>query len=300
MMATPKTPGLRGTLRHNEPMSRHTTWRVGGPAKQFFSPIDTDDLVVFLSTVPAADPLLWLGLGSNLLVRDGGFPGAVIATHTALSAIERCADGSVRVEAGVPCAKVARFCAAHNLVGVEFLAGIPGTMGGALAMNAGAWGSETWQWVERVETIDRLGARHLRRSEEFVVGYREVKGRPAEWFLAAWLRIPSGDGQAALARIKSLLEKRNATQPMGSANCGSVFRNPEGDYAGRLIEQCGLKGYCIGGACVSEKHANFIINAGAASAADVENLIVHVQKQVLEKTGTWLQPEAHIVGVSAK
>lgn len=298
MMAAQQSSMLRGTLRRNEPLSRHTTWRVGGPAKQFYTPADLDDLAAFLRQLPPDEPVMWLGLGSNILVRDGGFKGTVIATHSALSVLKLEEDGTVRVEAGVPCAKVARFCAAHQLSGVEFLAGIPGTMGGALAMNAGAFGGETWAWVDRVETIDVRGVRRVRKPSEFRVGYREVVGHPGEWFVAAWLRVPAGDGEAGLLRIKALLERRNATQPMGSANCGSVFRNPEGDYAGRLIEHCGLKGYCIGAACVSEKHANFIINAGSARAADIESLIVFVQKKVLERTGIWLQPEAHIVGES--
>ncbi len=298
MMAAQQSSMLRGTLRRNEPLSRHTTWRVGGPARQFYTPADLDDLAEFLRQLPPDEPVMWLGLGSNILVRDGGFKGTVIATHSALSVLKLEEDGTVRVEAGVPCAKVARFCAAHQRSGVEFLAGIPGTMGGALAMNAGAFGGETWAWVERVETIDAGGVRRVRAPNEFRVGYREVIGHPGEWFVGAWLRVPAGDGEAGLLRIKALLERRNATQPTGSANCGSVFRNPEGDYAGRLIEQCGLKGYCIGAACVSEKHANFIINAGSARAADIESLIVFVQKKVLERTGIWLQPEAHIVGES--
>lgn len=298
MMVARQTPTWRGVLRRNEPLSRHTTWRVGGPAAQFYTPADADDLAEFLRQLPRTEPVLWLGLGSNLLVRDGGFKGTVISTHGALSVLERGADGTVHVEAGVPCAKVARYCTAQYLSGVEFLAGIPGTMGGALAMNAGAFGSETWEWVDRVETIDARGERRLRKPDAFQVGYREVIGHPGEWFIGAWLRANEGGGEQGLMRIKTLLERRNATQPMGSANCGSVFRNPEGDYAGRLIEECGLKGHCIGGACVSEKHANFIINAGSARAADIENLILFVQKKVLEKTGVWLQPEAHVVGES--
>lgn len=296
MMAAARTDSLRGVLLRNEPMSRHTTWRVGGLADQYFTPADVDDLVLFLQQLSADEPLLWLGLGSNLLVRDGGIRGTVIATHSALSTIERASDECVRVQAGVPCAKVARYCASQNLVGAEFFAGIPGTVGGALAMNAGAFGGETWPIVDRVETIDRRGERRIRTPAQFEVGYRSVRGPEHEWFVGAWLGLTPGDGEQGLAKIKSMLERRNNTQPIGSANCGSVFRNPDGDFAGRLVEQSGLKGQCVGGACVSQKHANFIVNAGGATAADIEQLMTMVQQTVFENTGILLHPEAHIVG----
>ncbi|HHJ80041.1 MAG TPA: UDP-N-acetylmuramate dehydrogenase, partial [Candidatus Tenderia electrophaga] len=259
---------LRGNLKLNEPMARHTSWRVGGPAERYFEPADLDDLAEFLAQKDKDEPVMWLGLGSNLLVRDGGIRGTVIITSGLLNEIELLDEGLVRAEAGVACAKVARFCGRQQLVGVEFLAGIPGTMGGALAMNAGAFGGETWQHVVAVETIDCHGQRHLRQPAEFAISYRHVKGVADEWFVAAHLRLHCGDSDTATARIKELLEIRNASQPIGQPSCGSVFRNPDGDYAARLIEASGLKGCCIGGACVSEKHANFIINSGNATAAD--------------------------------
>lgn len=289
----------RGTLKRNEPMARHTTWRVGGPAERYFEPADLDDLAVFLAQLPEAEPLTWVGLGSNLLVRDGGIRGTVIMTSGLLKEIELLDAGLVRAEAGVACAKVARFCARQHLTGAEFLAGIPGTMGGALAMNAGAFGGETWQRVVAVETLDRQGRRHLRRPEEFQVSYRRVIGVAGEWFVAAHLRLRRGDTETGTARIKALLERRSATQPIGLPSCGSVFRNPPGDHAARLIEACGLKGHCIGGACVSEKHANFIINTGAATAADVEALIDHVAARVEQQHGVALVREVHIIGEAA-
>ncbi len=295
MMAA-QQPQLRGCLLENEPMARHTTWRVGGPAERYYQPADLDDLMVFLAQLPAAEPLFWLGLGSNLLVRDGGIRGTVVITSGLLNEIALQSDGRVRVEAGVACAKVARFCARQGLVGAEFLAGIPGTMGGALAMNAGAFGGETWPLVAAVETLDRRGRLRVRTAEDFEVGYRSVSGPQGEWFVAAHLNLMAGDVEASSAHIRSLLDRRNQSQPIGQPSCGSVFRNPTGDYAARLIEACGLKGVCIGGACVSEKHANFIINTGSATAAEIEALIEHVRATVLAQHGVALVHEVHIVG----
>jgi UDP-N-acetylmuramate dehydrogenase len=293
MMAAIST---NGELRYNEPLSHHTTWRVGGPARCFYKPADSADLVLFLQNLPADEPLLWLGLGSNLLVRDGGFDGTVIATQGALNGLELQQDELLRVESGVACARVARFAARNGLCGAEFLAGIPGTMGGALAMNAGAFGAEIWDRVKAVETIDRRGNVRIREPADFEIGYRQVERPQGEWFLAALLKLQPGDGDAALQEIQLLLEKRALTQPVGLPSCGSVFRNPTGDYAARLIEAAGLKDFHIGGACVSKKHANFIINTGAATAAEIEELINTVRDRVEEASGIRLQTEVHIVG----
>ncbi len=295
MMAAQNSP-LRGTLKLNEPMSRHTSWRVGGPAERYYEPADLEDLQNFLAQLPADEPLMWLGLGSNLLVRDGGIRGTVIATAGLLNKLSLSGEGLVRAEAGVACAKVARFCVRQGLVGAEFLAGIPGTIGGALTMNAGAFGGETWAHVFAVETLSKSGRLRRRQAAEFEVAYRHVEGPEDEFFVAAHLQLESGDAEAASARIKRLLEQRAATQPVGKPSCGSVFRNPEGDYAARLIEACGLKGRCIGAACVSEKHANFIINTGGATAADIEALMGVVVDRVEEHFSRRLQTEVHIVG----
>ena len=296
MMAARETGGLRGELRHNEPMSRHTSWRVGGPARVWYRPADLDDLCVFLSDVPHDEDIVWLGLGSNLLVRDGGVAGAVISTLGVLGEMSLLDDTTLRVEAGVTCAKVARFGASHGLTGGEFLAGIPGTIGGALAMNAGAFGGETWNSVVAVETVDRHGALRVRDAEDFRVGYRHVEVPDGEWFVAANFRLVPGEADQSRNRIKELLAQRGATQPTQMPSCGSVFRNPPGDHAARLIEACGLKGYCIGNACVSEKHANFIVNTGGARAADIEALITHVRCQVEQQQGVRLLPEVRVVG----
>ena len=292
---------LRGELRFNEPMARHVTWRAGGAAARAYVPADLDDLAAFLRATRIDEPLLFVGLGSNLLVRDGGFAGTVVFLHAVLGRLT-FADGLVYAEAGVAGPKLARFAANRGLAGAEFLAGIPGTVGGALAMNAGCYGGETWAIVERVLMLDRHGNLHERRAEDFEIGYRHVGLRAAsdEVFAAAWFRLPAGDGAASRERIRALLEKRIASQPLQLPNAGSVFRNPPDDHAARLIEAAGLKGMQIGGARVSERHANFIVNAERrATAADIEALIGKVQESVRTKFGVELVREVRIVGESA-
>jgi len=296
MMTALQPRPLRGNLLLNEPMARHTTWRVGGPADRYYQPADIADLAVFLQQLPEDEPLCWIGLGSNLLVRDGGIRGTVIATSGLLNVIERLDANRVRVESGVACAKVARFCAREGLAGAEFLSGIPGTMGGALAMNAGCFGGETWRLVESVETLDHRGLLHKRDASEYKVAYRHVSGPVNEWFVATCLKLECGDPRELQTRNKTLLERRGSTQPTQLPNAGSVFRNPEGDHAARLIETAGLKGLRIGGACVSEKHANFIVNEANASATDIETLMELVQQEVEQVHGVRLQPEVHIIG----
>lgn len=286
----------RGELLRDEPMAWHTTWRVGGPADRVYIPADLADLAQFLKTLPAAEPLHWIGLGSNLLVRDGGLRGTVVLTSGALSGLDLQPDGTVRAEAGVASAKVARFCVETGLVGAEFLAGIPGTFGGALAMNAGAFGGETWKIVDAVETMDRHGEIRVRRPEEFSIGYRSVKGQPGEWFVAGVLRLVPGDRGEGRTLIKTLLSRRGRAQPTQLPNAGSVFKNPPGDYAGRLIEASGMKGVCEGGACVSELHANFIVNTGKATATDIERLIARVQAAVEQQHGVHLETEVRVIG----
>jgi UDP-N-acetylmuramate dehydrogenase len=321
---------LRGELRRNEPMARHTSWRAGGCADRAYLPSDLDDLRAFLASLPQHEPVYLVGLGSNLLVRDGGVRGTVIFTHRVLNQIRvepedtgGAEDHGVRTEvaredhltphasrltifaeAGVPSPKVARFAAMHKLGGAEFMAGIPGTVGGALAMNAGCYGGETWRHVAKIELAQRDGSFAILEPKDFAIAYRSVLradgGSIDGVFTAAWFRFPHGDSIGARARIKELLSKRIATQPLNLPNAGSVFRNPEGDHAARLIESCGLKGHAIGGASVSEKHANFIVNPnGTAKASDIEALIAHVRDVVADKTGVVLEPEVRIIGVAA-
>lgn len=295
MMAAYKTDQLRGELLHDEPMSRHTSWRIGGTADEFYTPADSQDLSVYLQQLDKTVSVMFLGLGSNLLVRDAGIRGAVISLKGSLSEIELTAEG-VEAGAGVSCAKLSRFCHRNNLLGGEFFAGIPGLLGGALAMNAGAFGGETWPVTESVQTINRDGVIRKRTATDYQIRYRHVSGVENEWFISARLKLKPGDGKQAALQVKSLLEKRSQTQPTGVPSCGSVFVNPSGDYAARLIESSGLKGYRIGGAVVSEKHANFIINEGDAKAADVEALIKHIQLTVKQQQGVDLHTEVKIIG----
>jgi UDP-N-acetylmuramate dehydrogenase len=292
---------LHGTLRRDVDMRRHTSWRAGGRVERMYQPADLDDLAAFLRALPADEPLLAVGLGSNLLVRDGGLRGTVLLLHGALGELRIEADGLLYAQAGVPGAKLARFAALHDLSGAEFFAGIPGTVGGMLAMNAGCYSSETWDVTTRAQVITRKGEVLERTAQDYDIAYRHValRAKQKEWFVGAWFKFSAGDGDASREKIKALLSKRITSQPLNLPNAGSVFRNPPGDYAARLIESCGLKGRQLGGAQVSLKHANFIVNVGDATAADIENLINEVQMTVEKKTGISLHPEVRIVGEAA-
>jgi len=304
-------PVLRGHFLYNEPMKKHVSWRAGGAAQRVYLPADLEDLTWLVRSIPAHEAVHMVGLGSNLLVRDGGVTGVVILLHGVLKklAIESRTHGLppapegiesalIYAQAGVAAPKLARFAANHDLVGGEFWAGIPGTVGGAIAMNAGCYGSETWDKLVQVQTLDREGHLNERLADEYVTGYRHValKHAQQEWFIGGWFRLARGDGAASRETIKELLKKRIASQPLNLPNAGSVFRNPPGDYAARLIESCGLKGYRVGGAQVSEKHANFIVNRGDATAADIERLIEHVEELVEARTNVRLIREVRIIG----
>ena len=291
---------MRGELRLNEPMSKHVSWRAGGVAKQFYKPADLADLQFFLPSLALDEAILFVGLGSNLLVRDGGFDGTVILVAPALSglAIDQASPTIVTAGAGVASPHVAKFAAKNHLAAAEWLAGVPGTVGGALAMNAGCYGTETWDQIESAVTIDRAGALHTRTKIDFDIGYRHVAAlnHGEEWFVSARFCFVPGDAITAQARIKDLLARRMASQPLDRPNAGSTFRNPPNDHAARLIESCGLKGFTIGGAQVSTRHANFIINLGHAIAADIESTITHMQNTVRAQTGVELVREVKIVG----
>ena len=295
MNALSLPPDLDARVKRNEPMSKHTSWHVGGPADLFFSPLDVTDVSAFLQSLEPDTQVMWVGLGSNLLVRDGGIRGAVIETHGIFDELARRSDNDVWCGSGVACAKLAKQCIKWGLGPAEFFAGIPGTLGGALAMNAGAFGGETWRHVVSVAVIDRNGVRRERPASDYTIGYRHVAGPKDEWFLGALLRFEARPG-VSNEDIKQLLARRKATQPIQEWSCGSVFTNPPGDHAARLIEACGLKGFRIGGARVSEMHANFIVNDGTATAADIEQLIRHVQQTVEQKHGVRLNTEVRIVG----
>ncbi len=285
-------------VRISESMTRHTSWRVGGPADLLCVPRDLDELREFLAALDPQLPIYWVGLGSNLLVRDAGIRGAVVITRKVFNSFDLLDDGAVRVGAGVACTQLARRARISGLGGAEFFAGIPGTVGGALAMNAGAFGSETWDFVDEVYCINRAGDMKTRRPDDYSIDYREVNGPKNEWFCGAQFRFGPRDTANDQA-MTEMLERRKSTQPLGLPSCGSVFRNPAGDHAARLIEANNLKGTQIGGAEVSPKHANFIINTGAASADDIERLIDFVQRAVKTRAGVELRHEVRMVGERA-
>lgn len=291
--------GLTGQILRHEKMAKYTSWRVGGAAEKMFFPSDKTDLELFIAGLSRHENVFWLGLGSNLLIRDGGLEGIVINTRSKVKKMHLLDETRLYVECGVPCAHIARFCAENNLSGAEFFAGIPGTMGGALKMNAGAFGSETWDLVKQVE-VQLAGEKSAKKeANEFEISYRSVNGIDDACFLSAILKLDVAKDQKGQSRIKELLAKRNATQPTNLPSCGSVFRNPENDYAARLIEASDLKGYKIGGAEVSTKHANFIVNTGSATAKDIEQLISFVRDEVYKQQGTQLQTEVCILGKAA-
>jgi len=308
---------LRGELRHGESMARHVSWRAGGVVESAYFPADLADLQDFLRSLPASEPVVMVGLGSNLLVRDGGLPGTAIFTHRALRELNTApdADGlTIYAQAGVAAPKVARYAARHGLAGAEFLAGIPGTVGGALAMNAGCYGGDTWGLVTAVTTVDRSGRLRSRPLSDYQARYRYVQLCPAdgpaadlavpsasrdEWFVAATFHLRRGDPAKSRALIRDLLERRIRSQPLDQPNAGSVFRNPPGAHAARLIEDCGLKGSMVGGAMISPKHANFIVNLGHARAVDIETLIELARASVYQKFGVLLQREVLILGDEA-
>ena len=286
---------LRGKLRQDEPMARHTSWRLGGPADGYYVPADLPDLQNFLAQLAPTTDVLWVGLGSNLLIRDGGFRGQVIAPLNALKQIELQLDGDLYAECGSSCARLAKFCQKKGLTGADFFAGIPGTVGGALAMNAGAFGGETWTAVQQLIMIDRQGNLRQRQADEFQVDYRHVSMPQTEWFAAALFRFePRAAGEES--NIRQLLRQRNASQPIGEPSCGSVFKNPPGQHAAQLIEAAGLKGHRLGSARVSEKHANFIISDTDTLAADVEMLIDYIRDRVAQQFDVQLESEVRIVG----
>lgn len=285
-----------GQLLENVPLARYTSWRVGGLVDRLYIPNGLDELTTFLSDVSVDEPITFIGLGSNLLVRDGGVRGTVVVMHQALRTIKVEAD-YIYAEAGVTCGKLAKFSASNSQTGAEFMAGIPGTIGGALAMNAGCYGGVTWDIVHQVLMINRYGNLQMRKADAFEIAYRHVT-LPVidEWFVGAWFKLVEGSSQESTDKIKTLLAKRLESQPLSYPSGGSTFRNPEGDYAARLIEASGLKGFQIGGAQVSPKHANFIVNVGGCTAQDIESLIEYMKKVVFEQQNVMLQQEVKVIG----
>ena len=294
------TMGLQGELRTQEPMSRHTSWKTGGNADYYYIASDINDLAKFISKLPTSTPITWIGFGSNLLVRDGGVSGVVVSVVGLLNELKKINETDIFIGAGVSCVKAAHFSAKHGLEGIEFLAGIPGTIGGALAMNAGAYGGEIWSYIKEVETINRKGKREIFEKNKFDINYRSVSISENEWFIACKMKLEISTRTIVNDRIKKMLSERADGQPLGKLSCGSVFRNPTNQHAAKLIELCGLKGKKVGGAVISDKHSNFIINTGNATSLDIEQLIEFIQACVYEKYNIKLIPEVRIIGKSNK
>jgi UDP-N-acetylmuramate dehydrogenase len=287
---------LKNELHTNHPLAKYTSWQIGGPAEYFYRPESIKDLINLLQNWQD-EPITILGAGSNVLIRDKGIKGLVIYLRGGLNQIQELDENTFRVESGVSLRTLVQNCANAGMLDAAFMAGIPGTLGGALKMNAGAYGGYIWNHVKAVETINRQGQIKLRDKAEFAIGYREVKGlSPNEWFVAAHLHFVRDDVEKTKQQIETHLEKRTKSQPLEYPSCGSVFRNPTGDYASRLIEANKLKGRQIGGAKVSEKHANFIINCGNATAMDVEALIEEIILAIEKAHQIKLIPEVHILG----
>ena len=282
-------------LMKDEPMFKHTSWKVGGNVDLFFKPNKISILTRFLKDLDEDVEIYWVGLGSNLLVRDGGFKGVMICTLDLPREFEELDNNRIKVSSGLPCAIFSKKCVRLKLSPTSFFAGIPGTLGGALAMNAGAFGKETWEYIESVETIDRKGEIRERTPQEYEVNYRSVESKQEEWFIGATFNLTRNE-KVNISQTKKMLNKRGKTQPIGLRSCGSVFRNPENSFAAKLIDEAGLKGLRIGDAEVSKKHANFIINLGSAKASDIEELIFRIKEKVKDKFGIELELEVKIIG----
>ena len=277
----------------NELLASHTSWKIGGRADIFFSPNSRDELSEFLKSNDCN--ITWLGNGTNILVRDGGVRGAVISTKKSFNSIQLLDRSNCKVEAGVSCFELAMHATKNNFGPAAFFSGIPGSIGGALTMNAGCFGHETWEFVKSVEVIDRNGDIHHLDPKEFSISYRSVSFPFPLWFLSCEMIFPY-KGLTTMEELKSLRDSRIEHQPLTENTCGSVFKNPDGNHAGDLIERSGLKGFRIGGCAVSEKHANFIVNDKEATAKDIETLINHIQNTVKDRFGIDLDTEVRIIG----
>ena len=283
--------------RKNEPMKLHTTFRIGGPADVYAEPESAEELAELISVCEGSGtPYLVIGHGSNLLVGDGGFRGTVICLGKAFGDI-RVDGGCIEAQAGALLGTVANAALEHSLAGMEFASGIPGSVGGALVMNAGAYGGEIKDILESAEILETDGSRCVVTAEELELGYRTSNILPlGRTVLSARFRLSKGDPEEISAKMKDLNGRRKEKQPLEYPSAGSTFKRPEGYFAGKLIEDAGCKGLTVGGAQVSEKHAGFVINIGDATAEDVEELIRQVQKRVLDQSGVMLEPEIKMTG----
>ena len=287
---------LKGRLRKNISLKKYNTWKVGGNAEYFYEPYDLDDLKIFLKLVKN-EHVTFLGNGSNVLIRDSGIKGFVVCLKNSLNNFYRGNDGIFTFEAGLSCMKIAQISANQSFSGLEFLCGIPGTLGGALRMNAGCYGENIWKSVDSVVLINRSGNLKNRRKEEFNIDYRNVDLDDGNFFVSASFNLKKNRLNDSSDKIKELLKNRRISQPTGLPSCGSVFKNPDNDSAGKILDSLGLKGYRIGGAYVSKKHANFIITEKSAKSGDVEELINFIKHKVLKEKKILLETEVKFIGI---
>ena len=286
---------IRGQIRKNVSLKEYNTWKVGGKAEYFFEPKDLKDLKFFLANFQKTN-ITFLGNGSNVLIRDGGIKGCVICLKNTLKDYKIINDGEISFEAGFSCMKIAQITARNNFSGLEFLCGIPGSLGGALAMNAGCYGGNVWEKVTKVVLINEEGILIERNKKEFKIGYRNVELEKGCFFVSAIFKLDQNLLNNSQEIIKNFLEDRRKKQPTGLPSCGSVFKNPDHHHAANLIDSLGLKGFKIGGAHISTKHANFIISDKSASSKDIEKLIDYIQKKVYEEKNIFLETEVKFVG----
>ena len=283
-------------LRFAEPMSRHTSFRIGGPAEVMAFPKTGEELAKVLKTSALLDcKCAILGAGTNVLAPDAGIPGLTVCLKDCLDGMEQLDETRIRVMAGVTMSRAAVFAANLGLSGLEFAHGIPGTVGGGVYMNAGAYGGEIGQVCTRVEVMDREGNIRILSGEEMRFSYRHsILEETGDIVVSADFLLTKGNTEEIKARMKELIGKRSASQPLDLPSAGSAFKRPVGGYAAALIDQTGLKGFQVGGAAISTKHAGFAVNLGGATAADVEALLAEVSDKVFEQTGIRLEPEVRI------
>ena len=285
---------LKGRLREDVSLKDYNTWKIGGKAEYFFEPSDIKDLKLFLELLQNT-PITFLGNGSNVLIRDGGISGCVICLKNTLNNYF-VKDEEYIFEAGLSCMKMAQITARENYEGLEHLCGIPGSLGGALAMNAGCYGGNIWDHVLTVSLINNDGEIIKKNKNDFIIGYRNTSLKENNFFISAVFKLRKNKLKNSLEKIKEFLQDRRSKQPTGLLSCGSVFKNPKNLYAAKLIESIGLKGYKIGGACISEKHANFIISDKSTKSIDIEKLINFTQKEVFKKKEVILETEVKFIG----
>ena len=286
---------IKGNFRESMSLKEFNTWKVGGKAEYFYEPDNLEELKLFL-TLSKDTKITFLGNGSNVLIRDGGISGCVICLKNSLNNYKFSKDNEFIFEAGLSCMKIAQITAKDNYGGLEFLCGIPGSLGGALAMNAGCYGGNIWEKVSKVNLINKNGELLEKNKNDFIIGYRSVELDNNNFFVNATFSLQKNKLANSLDIIKGYLKDRRSKQPTSQPSCGSVFKNPDNFHAANLIDSLGLKGYKIGGAYISEKHANFIISEKSAMSSDIENLIDYVQKKVYEEKKIFLETEVKFIG----